>query len=101
MFAPLESEIAKQYLMPLMPDYLKEDTIVYYENGKVYLRSDAIIRINKRIGFPYNLIQLMTLFPKGMLDGIYNWIAGRRHTFGKKFESCPLPPAKWRDRFIQ
>ena len=51
-FAPLESDIAKDLLSPILPGYLGEDTVVYYDDGKIYLRSNAALRIFYDLGFP-------------------------------------------------
>ncbi len=99
-FAALESETAKQILTPLLPDYLKEDTIVYYEDGRIYLRSNAALRILKALGVPYSLGSVFAAVPKSLRDGVYRWVAARRHKYGKRYDSCPLPPVEWRDRFI-
>jgi predicted DCC family thiol-disulfide oxidoreductase YuxK len=99
-FAPLESEAAKNYLSPILPGYIKEDTIVYYDNGKTYLRSDAALRIIKELGFPYSFLSFGKLVPKLIRDSVYKWVANHRYKFGERYETCPLPPVEWRDRFL-
>jgi len=99
-FSPLGSELAQKTLSPLLPGYIKEDTIILYDEGKVYLRSDAGMKIMEILGFPFNLIAIGKLSPKGLRDGIYRWVANRRYTYGKRYDSCPLPPIEWRERFI-
>lgn len=99
-FAPLESLAGKHYLFPILPDYIKEDTIVYYDNGKTYLRSEAALRIIKEIGFPYNILSFGLNVPKALRDSVYKWVAARRYKFGERYASCPLPPVEWSDRFL-
>ena len=99
-FAPLDSETARKMLTSLVPDYIKEDTIIYYEDGKVFMRSDAALRILKTLGFPVSMLSMGLLVPKTIRDGVYNWVAKRRYKFGKRYEECPLPPLEWRDRFL-
>lgn len=100
-FAPLESETARNYLSPILPDYIKEDTIVYFDNGKAYLRSDAALRIIKEMGLPYSILSLGLTIPKTIRDSVYKWVAARRYKFGERYESCPLPPVEWKDRFMK
>lgn len=97
-FAPLDSQKAKEVLLPILPGYLEEDTLVYYSDGKVYLRSDAAIRIVQDLG--YSLAGLAKWVPKKWRDGVYRMIARRRYKYGERFASCPLPPVEWKDRFI-
>ena len=99
-FAALESDTAKMILTPVLPEYLKEDTIVYYDNGKTYLRSDAALQIGKTLGFPYLLGYAGVIIPKFLRDKVYRWVANRRYKYGKRYDSCPLPPVEWRDRFV-
>ena len=99
-FSPLEGEVAKETLSPLLPGYIEEDTIVFYDDGKVYLRSDAAIEIAQQLGFPYNLGVAGFIVPKQWRDGVYRFIAKRRYRYGKRYDVCPVPPPSWKDRFL-
>ena len=99
-FAPLESVTAKKLLTPLLPDYLKEDTIILLEDDHVYLRSNAALHILKDLGLPLSLGSAFLIVPRFLRDGVYNWIARRRYKYGKRYDSCPIPPPEWRDRFL-
>lgn len=98
-FAPLESETAKKLLTPILPEYLKEDTIIYYDEGRIYMRSNAAIQILEALG--YNLLALSKFVPKNLRDAVYRWVANRRYKYGERFASCPLPPVEWRERFME
>jgi predicted DCC family thiol-disulfide oxidoreductase YuxK len=100
-FSPLEGDLAGKLLSPLLPDYLKEDTIVFYDDGHIYLRSDAAFKIVGMLGFPYNLLAAGRVFPKGLRDLVYRKIAANRYRFGERYSSCPVPPPEWRELFIQ
>ncbi len=99
-FAALESETAQKLLTPLLPDYLKEDTIIFRDDSQIYLRSNAVLRILKYLGFPLYLGLIFFFVPGFIRDGVYDWIAARRYKYGKRYDSCPLPPPEWRDRFL-
>lgn len=99
-FAPLESDIARTYLEPLFPGYLEEDTIVYYEDGKVFTRSDAVFRIFSALPFPLHMLKMGMIVPKSLRDGLYRKVAASRYKFGERYTSCPLPPVEWRERFL-
>ena len=92
-YSPLDGELAVQKLTPLLADYLKEDTIVLYDEGKVYLRSDAAIKIFSLLGFPYNLMKAGKIFPKVLRDLMYRRVAANRYKFGERYATCPLPPS--------
>ncbi|HJW31445.1 MAG TPA: DCC1-like thiol-disulfide oxidoreductase family protein [Saprospiraceae bacterium] len=99
-FAALESDKAKEILSPVFPDYLKEDTIIFYDDGKTYVRSDAIFHLMSHLRFPFKLMSIGRVIPRFFRDGVYRYIARHRYRFGPRYESCPIPPKEWRDRFI-
>ncbi len=99
-FSPLEGSKATEVLSSLLPDYLQEDTLVLYDEDSVYLRSDAAIKIFSQLSFPFNLLAPGQMVPKRIRDGVYRWVANRRYKFGDRYDSCPVPPKEWRDRFI-
>ena len=100
MYAPLEGNTARQMLAELFPNYLKENTVIYFEDGKVYTRSTAALKIIQRLGQPYTLIGAGWIVPRFIRDGVYRMIANRRYRYGQRYESCPLPPIEWRQRFL-
>ena len=99
-FSPLEGKLAEELLTPVLPDYIQENTIVFFDNGEVFIRSDAALKIFKTLGFPYNIGVLGHLVPRRWRDGMYRWVANRRYRYGKRYDQCPLPPTEWRDRFV-
>ncbi len=99
-FSPLEGKLAAEMLTPLIPRYNHEDTIVFYDEGEVFIRSDAALKILQTLGFPYNLGFIGRLIPKTWRDAMYRWVAKRRYRYGKRFDTCPLPPMEWKDRFV-
>ncbi len=100
MFSPLEGEEAQKKLLPLLPNYIEEDTIVFYDEGKVYLRSDAALQIFNHLGFPFLLLSPGKIIPQNLRDSVYRWVANRRYKFGARYDACPVPPAEWKNRFI-
>ncbi len=64
---------------------LKEfNTVVYIESGKAYFRSTAVLKIFRRMKFPFPLLYAFMIIPAFLRDGIYNLIAGNR----KRFSVC-------------
>jgi predicted DCC family thiol-disulfide oxidoreductase YuxK len=58
------------------------------------------LKIVEALGFPYNLGMIGYILPKKWRDAGYQWLAKRRYRYGKRYDSCPMPPEKWRDRFL-
>jgi len=75
-------------------------TVFLYEDGKLYERSTAALKIARKLGFPWSLAYGFMIVPKGLRDIVYNWIARNRYRwFGEK-ETCRLPTPEERARFI-
>lgn len=99
-FSPLEGQLAADLLTPLLPGYMQENTIVFFDEGEVFVRSDAALKILHTLGFPYSIGFLGRLIPGTWRDAMYRWVASRRYRYGKRYDHCPMPPAEWRERFI-
>ena len=59
------------------------DSIIFYFNGNAYIKSDAVIRISKSLGFPYNLMSIFKIVPRSIRDIFYDFIARNRYNFWK------------------
>jgi len=99
-FSPLEGKLAEDILTPLLPDYMLENTIVFFDGEEVFIRSDAALKIAQQLGFPFNLGLAGYLLPKKWRDGIYRYIANRRYMYGERYDVCPMPPQEWKGRFL-
>ncbi len=99
-FSPLEGEMAKKMLNDIFPDFIREDTIIYFDNGKTYVRSTAALKILGQLGWPFSWSGIGFLIPRSIRDEVYRWIARRRYKYGKRYDSCPLPTMEWKDRFL-
>lgn len=64
------------------------DSIIFYFNGNAYIKSDAVIRISKSLGFPYNLMSIFKIVPRSIRDIFYDFIARNRYKFFGKVNEC-------------
>lgn len=99
-FAALDGETARQVLTPLIPDYLAEDTIILYADGRVFLRSEAVLQIFRLLGGVFFLLTVGRFIPRAWRDRLYAAVAAQRYRFGARYATCPLPPAAARMRFL-
>jgi predicted DCC family thiol-disulfide oxidoreductase YuxK len=76
------------------------DSIVYLEDGKVYLYSEAVIKIFKALGGPFKLILILYVIPKSGRDLIYKWIAKNRFRIFGRRETCFIPEVKMQARIL-
>lgn len=85
---------------PLLENVESASSIIVYEKGGVYARSDAVLRIISRMRFPWSLFQIAAVLSPSLRDRLYNFVSENRHMFGEK-ESCILPDDESvADRFL-
>jgi predicted DCC family thiol-disulfide oxidoreductase YuxK len=65
--------------------YLQDvNSIILIVDGKVFIESDAILKLAQHLSFPYKLLIAGMIVPKKWRDAIYRWIAKNRYNwFGK------------------
>ncbi|TXD52584.1 MULTISPECIES: thiol-disulfide oxidoreductase DCC family protein [unclassified Polaribacter] len=102
LFAALQSVSGKEITDHLKIDTSKIDSIILYEPGVAYdLKSTAALKIMNDFGGLWYITQIGLLFPESFRDYIYDFIAKNRYKwFGKK-ESCMLPTAELKDKFLE
>ncbi len=99
-FTPLQSLAAKQLLEQYKLPVDGMDTFVFIENGKVFTRSTAALKICRYLNALWPALYILIIVPKFLRDSIYNYIAKNRYRwFGKK-EECMIPTPELRKRFL-
>ena len=98
-FASLQSEVAQRLLHGhrVSADL---STVVLVESGQVSVRSTAAIRIIARLGMPWTLCRALLVIPRPVRDLVYDWVARHRHALFGTRESCRVPTADLRARFL-
>jgi len=76
------------------------ESILLVDNGKVYSHSTATLRIAMYMGFPWSMAYRLMIFPKGLRDAVYRFVAARRYRWFGKRDQCMVPQDAWKDRFL-
>ncbi len=75
-------------------------SVVLIKNNQIYQYSDAALEISKDLKAPWSLLSYFRFLPKPIRDFFYNIIATNRYKiFGKK-DSCFMPTAELKKRFL-
>ena len=99
-FGALQSAPARRVLeLHDAPDPLP-DAIVLVEQGSVYSRSTAVLRIARHLTFPWPLAFALLAVPRPIRDWIYALVAGHRYQWFGKREHCMVPTPALRSRFL-
>jgi predicted DCC family thiol-disulfide oxidoreductase YuxK len=75
-------------------------SIILIEDGQVYLRSTASLRIAGRLRFPWSLARACLLIPVPIRDAVYRVVAAIRHRIAGRSNACEIPPPAIRARMI-
>ena len=75
-------------------------SIVLLEKGKAYQKSDAALRISKKMDSAWPLFFLFIIIPRFIRDAVYNVIARNRYKWFGKLDSCRIPTPDLSHRFL-
>jgi len=100
-FAPLQGETFDRMVPPEQRAGLPDSFVVRTSDGALLVRSNAFMRILRRLGGGWKaLASLLAVVPRPLRDAVYDFVARIRYrVFGRREELCPTVPAEWRKRF--
>lgn len=76
------------------------DTVVLLEEDKIFMRSDAVLRILKHLGGVYSLAYVFILVPRFIRDFVYKVIAKNRYRWFGKQDACRIPSPDLKAKFL-
>ena len=100
-FASLGSAAAARALADARADAPLPDSVALVENGRVYTKSAAALRIVRRLRFPWPVLWLLVVVPGPWRDRLYDFIARRRYRWFGRQDACLLPTPATRARFLE
>lgn len=99
-FASLQSEAGKQFAEEHGGDTSQLNTMMLIQDGTLYKRSSAALRIARGLRFPWPLAWAFIIVPPFIRNAVYNIIARNRYKwFGQK-DACMIPTPEIRERFL-
>ena len=101
-FASQQSEAGQRLLsrFGIKTSVALADSVVVVEDNRVYLESDAALRILYRLGGFWSKLYMFRVLPRPFRDWIYRQIARNRYAIFGKRESCMIPTPDLRKRFL-
>lgn len=99
-FAALDSPVAKALLEGHDLSTLDLDSVIYLRHGKAFTRSSAALNIAKDLGGAWRLLSVFLIVPRPLRDLVYDLIARHRYRWFGKEDSCMLPTAELKARFL-
>jgi len=104
-FASLQSAVGRSALAGFGRN--PEDLNTFYlvtnyhsESPALLSKASAALFVMKKLGDPWRWLGLFGIFPNALLDRAYDLTARYRYRFFGRYESCLMPSAEYRKRFI-
>lgn len=98
-FASIQSKIGQELLSQFkVPTDI--DSVILIEQGKAYTESTAALKISRHLNRFWFLCYPLILLPRFIRDFFYRVIAKNRYRLFGKSDTCMLPTATQRHRFL-
>jgi predicted DCC family thiol-disulfide oxidoreductase YuxK len=104
-FASLQSSFGRSLLKEHGRNASELDTFYVIADYRSKLpelldRSRAVLFIMGRLGAPWSFLEILGVLPHRLLDWGYDCLAQNRYRFFGRYDTCLLPAARYKDRFI-
>lgn len=99
-FAALQSGLVEQLAPAAQIPNPLPDSILFFENGRLYTESEAALRIARHLNFPLSALYYFRIIPLSFRDFVYRFIAKHRYRIAGRNEACLLPSPEERARFV-
>jgi predicted DCC family thiol-disulfide oxidoreductase YuxK len=100
-FASLQSEAGQRVMRQQQLPEGEMDSFILIADGRAYKKSAAALQLARRLGGPWPLLYIFIAVPGPIRDAVYDWVARNRYRwFGNK-ESCLIPTAELKQRFLE
>lgn len=99
-FAALQSEIGQDILKKFNKDTQDFDSVILLKNKQLYQKSEAALEITKHLSGIWKYLSFFSILPTSFLNFFYDIIAKNRYKIFGKSDSCRMPTAELKERFL-
>jgi predicted DCC family thiol-disulfide oxidoreductase YuxK len=100
LFAALGGETSQKILPPLPVDP-GEWSMIYVDESGIHDQSDASLEVYRRMGGVWWLLSLARFVPRWIRNPAYRVLARNRYRWFGKRDTCRLPTAEEKARFLE
>lgn len=98
--ASLQSEIGIQLQNQYNQNTSELNSVLLIENGKLYSKSTAALRIAKHIDGLWKVWSIFLIIPAPIRDIVYDFIGKNRYRWFGKQDACMMPDKSIKSRFL-
>lgn len=99
-FAPLQGTTASTLRNVTPYAVAMQSILLRLPDGSIFQESTAVLRILRKLGFPFNLAYGLIIFPRFLRDPIYRLVGANRYKWFGKTEECMVPTPELMERFL-
>lgn len=99
-FSPLQSDFSQQMLRGRIPDDQVLGSLILIEEGKVFTRSTAALRIARKMSGLWPLFYVFIILPEPLRNFFYDLVGKNRYRIFGKRENCIVPDKEIISRFL-
>jgi predicted DCC family thiol-disulfide oxidoreductase YuxK len=105
-FAAIQGRFATEQLLRYKKDASALNTVFVLDNSgspteRLLEKGDAALFVLKELGGVGAFAQILRALPQPLLDFGYDLIAANRYRVFGKYDSCPVPTAEQKNKFIE
>ena len=75
-------------------------TVVLVQDGRIFVRSTAALRVIAMLDFPWNSLSAFILLPTPVRDAAYKLVAKHRYAVFGQVGECRAPTERFQSRFL-
>ena len=94
--SPLGEALYRHYRL----DGRDYETNILIEDGRAHFKSRGTLRMVEALGFPWSLVGVLRLLPRGLADKLYEFVARNRLRIAGRRATCFVPSPDQRRRFL-
>ena len=99
-FAAMQSVSGRALLSAHGLDPDDPTSFLLLEGGRAYQQTDAILRLLAGLGGAWRATAVLRLLPAPLRDALYRTVARNRYRWFGRNDTCLVPPADARQRFL-
>ncbi len=99
-FASLQSDIGKTLLAEYKVEEKNLNSVILIYGGRYYAYSDAVLEMSRLLGGLWSVAYVFKVIPTFLRNAVYRFVATNRYRWFGKQESCWLPTAELKERFL-
>lgn len=99
-FAALQSEAAQPLLARFEVPSGDLGSVLVIDRGRLYRKTAAVLHLLSELRWPWPLLRVFGLVPRGLRDALYDGVGARRYRWWGRATFCVIADPAWHDRVL-